>query len=221
MKKDLLNKDEQIIYEIIKEYIKKKPFNRLIDVIDFINYRLKSKNNFNRNRIEKIVKNLIKNKNIVIGIRLTKDDVLELPVRKNIYEYILKNPGININDIKKEFNIGSNSAQWHLKILENFDFIRVHGFESQKNLFNFRSNPKNDILHIILRNEKVKSILEVLKTNEKPLRPTVLSEMVSIHYNTIKKYLKKLVELNLIKKVNGDKKKRYILNKNWNKTLYL
>ncbi|MBN1216868.1 MAG: hypothetical protein JXA99_15690 [Candidatus Lokiarchaeota archaeon] len=209
MKKELFDKDEQIVYKIIKEYIKKKTINNLIDIINFITYRLKSNDNFNRNKIEIIVKNLVKKKKIVIGIRLVKDDVLELPIRRNIYEYIKNNPGANINDIKKEFSIGSNSIFWHLKIMEHFQFIRIVKYQSQKNIFRFESTPKDDILYIILKNEKIRSIINLLKNKGTPLRPTVLSELLSIHYSTLKKYLNQLVELNLIKKVNGEKKKRY------------
>ena len=208
----LKEEDEKVLYNLVKEYAKKKPIIEIKDLVNFLNNRLKLNLNFNRNKIELILKRFIKNQIILIGKKLVKEDILKTRIRSKINDLIIDCPGININQIMNELNIGANRALWHLKLLSNFKFIRVIKFESQKNFFKFDSDSKSDVLHIILRNEKVKSILDILRNNNEPSRPTALSELLSIHYNTLKKYLNKLLELNLVKKVNGNKKKRYIFN---------
>ncbi|MBY9005656.1 MAG: hypothetical protein KGD63_02760 [Candidatus Lokiarchaeota archaeon] len=205
-------KEEKILHNIVKEYTKKKPIIEIKNLIDFISIRLKLNPNFNRNKIELILKKFFKNQTILIGKKLIKEDILKIPIRNEINQLILQNPGININQIMNELNLGANRALWHLKILISFKFIRSVKYESQKNFFVYETNSDSDIMFIYLRNKKVKSILNYLKNQNQPVRPTVLSELLSMHYNTIKKYLDMLVELNLINMVNGDKKKRYIFN---------
>jgi len=95
----------------------------------------------------------------------------------------------------------------------NFKYIRSIKIESQKVFFSFNSDAKYDLLFFFLRNDKVIKILEFLKQKEEPLRPTIIAESLSMHYNTVKKYLITLVSLNLVLKVNGNKKKRYLINK--------
>ena len=124
MNESKLNSDETIIYDILKEYLKKKSFHPGLDIVDYLNNRLKSNPDFNRNKIELIIKSLTEKKIIVPGTKLIKEDVLEIPLRRKIYRHINRNPGVNVYEIRKDLNIGSNQATWHLKKLEQFQFIK-------------------------------------------------------------------------------------------------
>lgn len=212
MSKKILNKEEQEIFEITKEYLRKQSIVKIIELVSFIDNRLKFNPNYNKYKIEKIVKSLIKKKVILIGTKLTKDDILSIQTRKNIFDYIKKKPGININEIKNEFNLGSNQVLWHLRMLNDFEFIRIVKIGNQKAIFdiNFDDKQENIIFH--LRNEKIQEIMNLLKNSNEALKPTIISESLNIHYNTIKKYLDILLKLKIIIKVNGNKKKRYQIN---------
>jgi len=213
------DKDEKELYQLVKEYTKKKPIIELRDLIDFVANRLKSNPDFNRNKIELIIKKFIKNQKILIGKKLIKEDILKIPIRNEINNLIIQNPGININQIMIYFDIGANRALWHLELLSSFKFIRSVKYEAQKNFFPYNSNPKFDVLNISLRNDKVKIILDFLKEQDQPMRPTLLSESLQMHYNTLKKYLELLVNLDLIKKINEDKQKGYVFNPNIDKNI--
>ncbi|MBY8982314.1 MAG: hypothetical protein KGD57_05155, partial [Candidatus Lokiarchaeota archaeon] len=120
----LKEEDEKVLYNLVKEYAKKKPIIEIKDLVNFLNNRLKLNLNFNRNKIELILKRFIKNQIILIGKKLVKEDILKTRIRSKINDLIIDCPGININQIMNELNIGANRALWHLKLLSNFKFIR-------------------------------------------------------------------------------------------------
>ncbi len=109
------NHSESTVLKIVKEYLEKKTFFSIIDMIEYISYRVK-KTDLNRNKIEQIIKNLIKKRIIIPGTKLMKNNIIENPKRNEIYNFIKKNPS-NINEIMKALNTGSNQALWHLSCL--------------------------------------------------------------------------------------------------------
>ena len=66
-----------------------------------------------------------------------KNNIIEHPIRNEIYNYIRNNPS-NINEIMKAINIGSNQALWHLSCLEKFRFTRSKKIENQRIIFELR-----------------------------------------------------------------------------------
>ena len=114
---------QSIVCDIIREYLKKKPFFSIEDIVTFISNRVRANPNLNKNRIELIIKDLIRKRILVPGTKLMKNNIIEHPIRNEIYNYIKKNPS-NINQIMKAINIGSNQALWHLSCLEKFRFTR-------------------------------------------------------------------------------------------------
>jgi predicted transcriptional regulator len=212
MSKIDLDEEEKEVFNLIKEYLTKKSIINIIELQNSINHRLRNNPNYNKYKIEKIIKSLMKKKVILIGTRLSKEDVFTIQIRKNIYEFIQKEPGININDIKRKFNLGSNQVIWHVKMLNDFNFIRSVEIGNQNALFEFNFDKNNEYIVFYLRNEKVRDILKLLENNIAPLKPTKISESLNIHYNTVKKYLHVLLKVKIIEKVNGNKKTRYKLN---------
>jgi len=209
-----LTKEETLVYEIIKEYLNRKNFYPNLDLINFINLRLKSNPNINRNKIEKILRSLINKKIIVPGTRLKQEDVLENPLRRKIYRYINRNPGINMSEIIHDLNIGNNQTSWHLENLEKFEFIKSEKIGNQKAYFNYCIDPIFLEIFFYLRKNKFRDIINLLKKKhaKSGLTPTKISKELSIHYNTIRKYLNILIDLKLIKIFKKKNQKRYLLN---------
>ena len=193
-----LDRDEIEVYNLVKEYLKKRPFFSILDITGFLNYYLRKNENINRDKIEKILKTLIEKNLIIPGAKLVKENILENPRRKEIYKYICDNPGCNINDIMNILQIGSNQVLWHLKFLTKFQFIREVDFDNQKTFYKFQLNEQYDELFYYLKNERVKKILELLKSSNEGINPTKISKLLNMHYYTLKKYLNVLSSLNLI-----------------------
>ncbi|MFX1498330.1 MAG: hypothetical protein ACFFBH_12455 [Promethearchaeota archaeon] len=191
------DKVDSVVLELVKEYLNKKPFFSLENIISFINNRSRAYPYLNRNKIEKIIKNLIKKRIIIPGTKLMKNNIIEHPIRNEIYNYIKKNPS-NINEIMKAINIGSNQALWHLSCLEKFQLTRSRKIENQRVVFEYDSNPELDEPYYYLNQDIVKEIIEFMKVENKKVKLTKITKELKKNYNTVKKYIKVLTNLKII-----------------------
>ena len=206
------NTVENIVLGIVREYLSKKPFFSIKDIVEFINNRVRHNPDINKNRIELIIKSLIKKRVIIPGTKLMKKDIIDNPTRNEIYKYIKQNPGKNINEIMKTHNLGSNLALWHLSALEKFQFIRSKKIRNRCVFFKFDSDPKFDQLHYYLANDIVQSIIKLMQ-NERPLKITEIVDSLKKNHNTIKKYLGALTNLKLVEIEKEKSRNLYKLNK--------
>lgn len=206
------NNAENVVLGIVREYLSKKPFFSMKDIVEFVNNRVKHNPDINKNRIELIIKSLIKNRVIIPGTKLMKKDIIDNPTRNEIYKYIKQNPGRNINEIMKTHNLGSNLALWHLSALEKFQFVRSRKIRNRCVFFKFDSDPKFDQLHYYMANDIVQSIIKLMK-NERPLKITEIADGLKKNHNTIKKYLEVLTDLKLVEIEKEKSRNLYKLNK--------
>ncbi|MFX1358696.1 MAG: hypothetical protein ACFFA8_15635 [Promethearchaeota archaeon] len=205
------DKVDSVVFELVKEYLKKKPFFSLEDIISFISNRARGYPYLNRNMIEKIIKKLIKKRILIPGTKLMRNNIIEHPIRNEIYNYIKKNPS-NINEIMRAINIGSNQALWHLSCLEKFQFTRSRKIENQRIIFHFESNPEFDELYYYLNQDITKQIIEFMKRENKKLKLTDIATQLKKNYNTIKKYLNILSDLKIVKTEKENKKTIFMLD---------
>jgi predicted transcriptional regulator len=56
---------------------------------------------------------------------MDKNKTLELETRRNIYNHILRFPGIHFSDLCKKLNLKKNNVDYHLKILEKQGLIET------------------------------------------------------------------------------------------------
>ncbi len=203
---------ENIVLGIVREYLSKKPFFSMKDIVEFVNNRVRHNPDINKNRIELIIKSLIKKRVIIPGTKLMKKDIIDNPTRNEIYKYIKQNPGRNINEIMKTHNLGSNLALWHLSALEKFQFVRSKKIRNRCLFFKNDSDPKFDQLHYYMANDIVQSIIKLMK-NERPLKITEIADGLKKNHNTIKKYLEALTDLKLVEIEKEKSRNLYKLNK--------
>ena len=189
---------QSIVCNLIKEYLKKKPFFSIEDIVVFISNRVRTNPSLNKNSIEIIIKNLIKKRILIPGTKLMKNNIIEHPIRNEIYNYIRKNPS-NVNDIMKAINIGSNQALWHLSCLEKFGFTRSKKINNQRISFEYESNSDLDELKYYLKQEVVQDIINLLKTENTSIKITEIVTKLKRNYSTIKKYLEILGKLKILK----------------------
>jgi predicted transcriptional regulator len=202
---------QSIVCGLIKDYLKKKPFFSIEDIVVFINNRVRTNPNLNRNSIEIIIKNLIKKRILIPGTKLMKNNIIEHPIRNEIYNYIRKNPS-NVNEIMKAIKIGSNQALWHLSCLEKFRFTRSKKIENQRVIFEYDSDSDFDELNYYLRHDIVREVINLLKRESNSLKITEIASELKRNYNTIKKYIEILKNLKLITIEKDNKRVLYKLN---------
>jgi len=189
---------EATVLQLVKEYLSKKTFFSVPDIVVFINNRVKSNPYINKARIEVVIKSLIKKRVIIPGTKLMKNNLIDNPTRKKIFNYIKKNPAVNINGIMKHQNIGSNQALWHLSALEKFQFIRSRKISNRRIFFKMNSNQKLDELYYYLRVEIVREIIRFMEKEKSALKITDIADGLKKNHNTIKKYINVLEHLRLI-----------------------
>ena len=202
---------EYVVLGIVREYLSKKPFFSISDIVEFVNNRAKKNPNINRNSIEIIIKSLIKKRVIIPGNKLMKKDIIENPTRNEIFKYIGQNSGKNINEIMKKHKLGSNLALWHLSALEKFQFIRSKKISNRCVFYKFDSDPKFDELYYYMGNDIVQSIIKFMK-NERPLKITEIADGLKKNHNTIKKYLEALTKLKLVEVEKEKSRNLYKIN---------
>jgi predicted transcriptional regulator len=196
---------QSIVCNIVKEYLKKKPFFSIEDIVVFISNRVRANPNLNRNSIEIIIKRLIRKRILIPGTKLMKNNIIEHPIRNEIYNFILKNPS-NVNEIMKAINIGSNQALWHLSCLEKFSFTRSKKIENQRIVFDYDSNQDFDEYYYYLKQDIVRDIINLLKKEDRSFKITEIASLLKRNYNTVRKYVEILKKIELIK-VERDKKR--------------
>ena len=204
--------EEAEVYKTIKEYLKKNHFFKLDEIIPFLKFNLPKSMNINKNKIQRIINSLIKKGLISPGSKLTWDDILKNKTRYEIFNYIEENPGVYLNEIMTSNNIGAHQALWHINILKKYLFIRSAHIENRKVYFKYKLDPKYDKFFYYLKNEKVQRILDLMEDNDEGLVPTIISNDLNMHYDTTRKYLEKLINLNLVSIEQENDGKKYKLD---------
>ena len=202
--------DETKVYNIIVDYLKDKRELRLDSVIPHLKNKLRNSHfDINNEIIINVLRSLIQQKLIVEGSRLVRYDLLNIPKRREIYRFIVNNPGVYHYEIIKQLDISSNAVIWHLKVLKIFKLIKEidvdnHDIYCDKGV-SFSKVKKN----YFLRREKSQKIISTLNNERDGMTKTALSRTLNMHFNTVEKYLKALQEIGVI-----------IKEKMGNKTLY-
>ena len=115
---------EKAILDIVHDYLNKNRQFTFEEIIPYIVSRIRLASlNINKEGVRIILKSLTNKKLLVEGSKLVRSEILNIQKRKNIYEYIVKNPGTYFNRIVLELNYSNHIVVWHLNMLLKFDFI--------------------------------------------------------------------------------------------------
>ncbi|MFX0060449.1 MAG: hypothetical protein ACFE8J_19295 [Candidatus Heimdallarchaeota archaeon] len=213
-------KHERLVLDIVQEYLNQNKYFNMKKVLPFISSKLKKESiDLNARAIERILSSLVKKKLIVEGTNLTRMDLLKNRKRFEIYQFILKNPGVYFNKIVRKLKINKPVVVWHINMLLRFEFIKKEEFENHEIFFDSKLDSVDKKFSYFISKEKSKKIIEYLKINNFGITKTHLSMDLGIHHNTISKYLENLEELNLIIKKKTSKKTLYFLNDDLIQTL--
>ena len=140
---------------------------------------------------------LIRKHYIIRGSTLSKDAILDNMVRDQIYKYVQVNPGAYNRLIRRELQIGSNEFNWHIGMLEKFGFLKTMLFKGRFGYFENRSFMDHEYDLFLMQNGKVKIILETLE--KQPATVSQLAKKINMHWSTVNKYIKVLVEREFLK----------------------
>jgi len=129
---------------------------------------------------------------------ISKNKILNLEVRRRIYDFIEKYPGLHFRDISRKLNIPKSTLDYHLKYLEKCNLISPKK-EYLHTRFYLTDNIGADIKKILhfLRQESSRNIILYLVTYMSGTQAEI-SESLEKHPSTIKIQLKKLLDADII-----------------------
>nr|MDO8115010.1 hypothetical protein [Candidatus Sigynarchaeota archaeon] len=183
------------ILQIANTYIDK---HYIIDLSDLLFNCYKSIKNFDKNDINKEIDKMIKDKFFFNGKALTKPGVLINENRKEFFNIVTANPGINFSGIREITQKGNHLLAWHLSVLEKFGFIRSSAIEGNQVYFPSEVPTEHAKLFFAMRKPGVREILQIIEKG-KAASFKHIKTFFPVAQSTIFQRLKKLVEYGLIK----------------------
>jgi len=139
---------------------------------------------------------------LVIGIAgylnlFNKDEVLLNDTRREIYNYILDNPGCHLREIQKEVGVSISTATWHLRILEKAGLIKVVKHRNKLLYYPTGFKLEDAIIAMTLRNETAKAIVDyLLKVGKAHVRK--IARDLDLNVETVRYNLKKLEKTGVV-----------------------
>ncbi len=143
--------------------------------------------------IQNALSDLVHRKILINGKALNRQKLLENPNRARIIMLIRQEPGIHFSRIKAGINKESRTVQWHLKMLEKFDFIREERFGNNVVYFDLLQDKQYDRLHYYLHKDGAPAILKAILAH--PGIPLVdLIDQVQMPRSTLARKIKALID---------------------------
>jgi predicted transcriptional regulator len=139
---------------------------------------------------------------------LDEEKVLLNDTRREIYNYILDNPGCHLRELSKNLNKPVSTLTWHLRILEKANLVKSKKL-GNKLIYYPANMDVRDLPLLYLKNETQKSIFEYLSKNSAHLRK--IAKDLNLNVETVRYNLKKLEHLGIVKaKEEGNRVVYYI-----------
>lgn len=208
-----LVEDEKIILNIVHDYLNKNRQFTFEEILPYINSRIRlSSININNEGVRMILISLTNRKLIVEGSKLTKGEILNNEKRREIYDFIIKNPGTYFNRIVHELNYSNHIVVWHLSMLLKFDFISKEILENHEIYYDTTTEFEDISSKYFTTKEKSQKIINFMKKDNLWITKTTLSQELSMHINTLAKYLNLLEKYGVIIKKKIDNNYLYFLS---------
>lgn len=201
-----INGEEIKVFILILEFLNQNRVFSKEKAVEYIKSRYdKANGNLNQNGIKAVINSLIEKNIIVEGSKLTRNEILLNSNRKQIYDFIIENPGVYRNKLARKLDLSTYLIKWHVSMLIKFNLIRQLNLSNNIAYFDSSKRQENDlILHTISRDKCVR-IINFLKINTEGRSKNQISKALNMHFNTISKYINKMDKFNLLerKKVNN------------------
>ncbi len=198
MSDDLLAQEE-LVLEIVQDYLSKKRQFNIDDIIPYISFFVrKSSYNLNYQGIKSVLISLVKKNYLIEGSKLTRDDVLANKKRRTIYNHISRNPGIYFTKLIKDLGYTNHVVVWHLNILIKFKFINKRIWDRHEIFFDSKVDPQQAKFKFFTTRKKSKMIIQFLRENNIGNTKTKISKALNMHLNTSSKYLNILKKCKVI-----------------------
>lgn len=216
-----LTEIEKDVLSVAEEILKLKRFDSKIEaerietvspMVDEIYQKSKAKfkhyKGYEDESIFQAIKSLEDKKWIITGQRVTKDEVLSNPIKKEILSFIEKYPGIHARDDKiQEFlHITRNPFIKHMASLEAFELVRSSKIGATLNYFPADLPEVFDDLCVLFQNEIVVNIIKMYIEDSR-VTLMEMAEEIGVYHRAIQYHIKALKKHNILIKIPADEVK--------------
>jgi predicted transcriptional regulator len=134
---------------------------------------------------------------------------LEFKTRREIYDYILKHPGLHLSELSRKMNIPKSTINYHLKYLRKQEFIAVNSGNKYARYYVAKKVGEIDkkTLELLRQDIPYKIVLFLLSNPDSS--QTKISKNLKKHPTTTSFHLDKLMSTDVIEKVPNGNEIRY------------
>jgi len=132
---------------------------------------------------------------------ISKRNILHLKVRQDIYNFIEKNPGMNIREISCKLKIPYSTLNHHLNHLKRLDLIRIKKEEKNKYIYATMKIGKQEKQIIRLLREKIFCEIFLYLLWSFAFTQSEVSKELELKPSHVSYYLKKMLKVGLIEEV--------------------
>ena len=154
------------VIEIAEEILSQNKTLTIEELYNLAKKRLK----IPKNGLLFIIQFLVNKKILIEGSKLTRNTVLSNNIRKRIYRYIVKNPGVHFSTLRKKTlsqEMGSSGQLvWHIEMLAKFNYIKKVKVGNFSVLLPYELDEGVGVILFILRDRINKKILQLLVERE-------------------------------------------------------
>ncbi|KKK88226.1 hypothetical protein LCGC14_2745310 [marine sediment metagenome] len=201
-----INGEEINVFIFIQEFLNHNRVFSKEKAAQYIKSRYdKANGNLNHNGIKAVINSLMEKNIIVEGSKLTRNEILLNSNRKQIYDFIIENPGVHRNKLARKVDLSTYLIKWHVSMLIKFNLIREQKLSNFTAYFDSSLRQENDLLLHTISRDKCVRIINFLEINKEGSTKNQISKELNMHFNTISNYLKKMDKFSLLerKKVNN------------------
>jgi DNA-binding transcriptional ArsR family regulator len=141
---------------------------------------------------------------------MDKEKLLNLEIRRKIYDYIKDNPGLHLHELARKLKINYHNLRYHLKFLEKHNMVDIKSGKSYSRVY-LKGNigkMEKDLFNIIRQKTPRNIILTLI--NYVVCSQNDFSEILEKHPTTIEYHLKKLIDMDIIYQVETKEGITYI-----------
>jgi predicted transcriptional regulator len=130
---------------------------------------------------------------------MLKDIILENSRRKEIYDFIKKNPGFHFRELQRRLKIPLSSFEHHIDFMIRHQIISKEKDGGFTRFFAQEMSQEEKRLLSTLRNRRVQEIVLLLLTKNE-IKYQDLKNQLNVHSSSLSYYLKHLVDKNIIQR---------------------
>lgn len=134
---------------------------------------------------------------------MEKEKILDLEIRRRIFNYIQDNPGLHLHNLARKLNINYNNIRYHLRYLEKNGMIIIKTSNSYSRVYSSQINIVDKELLNIIRQDAPRYIIFLLYmygvSSQKEL-----SQNLDLHPTTIQYHLKNLLDKKIIEPAKNE-----------------